>query len=108
MGEAVFSSLLFGWRVGMFFVKRRNAQSGENGCFDLLVVDRKGCRVRGLRSMDYGGELLVGGGGLNCRNLDLCRLRISSRWALGGVLNWQKVRKEKLGMGNSSSTLSCR
>ena len=46
--EEVFSSLLFGWRVGMFFVEERNAQSGEDERFDLLVVDCKGCGARGI------------------------------------------------------------
>ena len=57
-GKKCFSSLFVGWRVGCFFVDRAMAQSGEDGCFDLLVVDRKGCRVLGIAKHGLWGRVV--------------------------------------------------
>ena len=90
MGEEVFSSLLFGWRVGMFLWRGGMRKMGKMGVSIFWLWIARDAECWGLQSMDYGGELLVVGGGLNCRNFAWrcfsvadCRLWIAILLACG-------------------------
>ena len=77
MGEEVFF-LAVVWLAGWdAFVEGRNAQDGKTSVSICWLWIARDAECGGLRSMDSGGESLVVGGGLNCRNFAWCRLQIT-------------------------------
>ena len=77
MGEEVFF-LVVVWLAGWLFLWRGGMRKMRRQAFRFAGW--------GLQSMDYGGESLVVGSGLNCRNFAWCRLPIANHWSLDCLL----------------------